>query len=136
MKDLTEYIPLQLSFDGAGREVEVIDTTQLDADTFKIEETPVFTEKVVYGDVIRVKWRHDVAIYVETVKKSKYNRYNWLLSKEVIHSLELKLLKNKIKEWKGRSEQVFGGIFIVNMPINSAIDIQREVQQVIQSVSK
>ncbi|CAM4013060.1 DUF4265 domain-containing protein [Paenibacillus alkaliterrae] len=136
MKDFQDYMQLHLCFDGTGNEVEVIDVTQLDDITFKIEENPVFTEKVSYGDIIKVRWMKDVALYIETIKKSKFTRYNWLLSKEVIHSLELKILKNKIREWKGKSEQVFGGIFIVNLPANSSIDIHDEVQKVIQTVQK
>lgn len=136
MKDLQDYIPLQLSFDGSGREIEIIDVSHLGKDTFQIEENPVFTEQIAYGDVIRVRWMDDVAIYIETVKKSQYTRFNWLLSKEVIYSMELRMLKNKIEEWRGKSEQVFGGIFIVNMPSHSFVDIQEEVQKVIQAVHK
>ena len=136
MKDLQDYIPLQLSFDGTGREIEIIDVSHLGKDTFQIEENPVFTEQIAYGDIIRVRWMDDVAIYIETVKKSKYTRYNWLLSKEVIYSIELRMLKNNILEWSGKSEQVFGGIFIVNMPSHSTVDIHEEVQKVIQAVHK
>ncbi|MCA0757441.1 DUF4265 domain-containing protein [Paenibacillus sp. N4] len=136
MKDLQDYIPLQLSFDGTGREIEIIDVSHLGKDTFQIEENPVFTEQIAYGDIIRVRWMDDVAIYIETVKKSEYTRYNWLLSKEVIYSIELRMLKNKILEWSGKSEQVFGGIFIVNMPTQSTVDIHEEVQKVIQAVHK
>ncbi|MBD2867727.1 DUF4265 domain-containing protein [Paenibacillus arenilitoris] len=136
MKDLRDYMELHLCFDNEGREVEVLDVTQLEDNVFKIEENPVFTEKVSYGDVIKVRRMNDIAFYIDTVKKSKYKRYNWLLSREVVHSLELKQLKNKIGEWKGKSEQVFGGIFIVNLPANSPIDIHAEVQRVIDAAQK
>ncbi|WP_424767159.1 hypothetical protein [Paenibacillus sp. sgz302251] len=136
MKDINDYIQLHLSFDTAGNEIEVLDVTQLDENTYKIEENPVFTEKVTFGDVIKVKPMKDIAIYIETIKKSNFKRYNWLLSKEVIYSLELKILKNKILDWNGKSEQVFGGIFIVNLPDHSSINIHDEVQKVIKTVQK
>ncbi|RCW42136.1 DUF4265 domain-containing protein [Paenibacillus prosopidis] len=136
MSSIQDFIQLHLCFDGAGLEVEVLDVTQLDEDIYKIEENPVFTEKVSFGDVIKVNTIRDVSIYIETVKKSEFTRFNWLLSKEVVHSLELKLLKNKIRDWQGKSEQVFGGIFIVNLPANTEIDIHKEVQKVIKTVQK
>ena len=127
---------MHLCFDGAGREVEVLDVVQVDEDIYRIEENPVFTEKVSFGDVIRVKAANDVSMYIETIEKSKFTRHNWLLSKEVIYSLELKILKNKIRDWEGKSQQVFGGIFIVNLPANTNVDINDEVQRVINTVHK
>ncbi|WP_138752714.1 DUF4265 domain-containing protein [Paenibacillus sinopodophylli] len=136
MSRIQDFIPLHLSFDGAGQEVEVLDVIQLDKDIYRIEENPVFTENVAFGDVIRVKTLQDVSIYIETIEKSTFTRHNWLLSKEVIYSLELKLLKNKIRDWQGKSQQVFGGIFIVNLPAHTEVDINEEVQRVIRTVQK
>ncbi|WP_141503904.1 DUF4265 domain-containing protein [Paenibacillus luteus] len=136
MDHIQDFIPLHLCFDGAGREVEVLDVVQLDEDIYRIEENPVFTENVAYGDVIRVKAIKDASMYIETIEKSTFTRHNWLLSKEVIFSLELKMLKNKIRDWKGKSQQVFGGIFIVNLPANVEVDINDEVQRVIDIVQK
>ncbi|MDQ8736042.1 DUF4265 domain-containing protein [Paenibacillus sp. LHD-38] len=136
MSSIRDFIPLHLCFDGAGREVEVLDVVQLDEDLYRIEENPVFTENVAFGDVIRVKTLEDVSIYIETIEKSTFSRHNWLLSKEVIYSLELKMLKNKIRDWQGKSQQVFGGIFIVNLPAHTEIDINDEVQKVIRMVQK
>ncbi|WP_169086417.1 DUF4265 domain-containing protein [Paenibacillus sp. PL91] len=136
MKSIQDFIPLHLCFDGVGREVEVLDVIQVDDNIYRVEENPVFTEKVAFGDVIRVKTTNDVSIYIETIEKSKFTRHNWLLSKEVIYSLELKILKNKIRDWEGKSQQVFGGIFIVNLPANTNVDINGEVQRVIKMVQK
>ncbi|CAM4482727.1 hypothetical protein FHS16_005005 [Paenibacillus endophyticus] len=136
MSSIQDFIPLHLSFDGAGQEVEVLDVIQLDKDIYRIEENPVFTENVAFGDVIRVKTLEDVSIYIETIEKSTFTRHNWLLSKEVIYSLELKVLKNKIRDWQGKSQQVFGGIFIVNLPAHTEVDINEEVQKVIRTVQK
>ncbi|MGO4543545.1 hypothetical protein AB4Z29_01920 [Paenibacillus sp. 2TAB23] len=136
MSSIQDFIPLHLSFDGAGQEVEVLDVIQLDTDIYRIEENPVFTENVAFGDVIRVKTLEDVSIYIETIEKSTFTRHNWLLSKEVIYSLELKVLKNKIRDWQGKSQQVFGGIFIVNLPAHTEVDINEEVQKVIRTVQK
>jgi hypothetical protein len=136
VKSIQDFIPLHLCFDGVGREVEVLDVIQVDDDIYRVEENPVFTEKVAFGDIIRVKTTNDISIYIETIEKSKFTRHNWLLSKEVIYSLELKILKNKIREWEGKSQQVFGGIFIVNLPSNTKVDINGEVQKVIKMVQK
>ncbi|HTG70746.1 MAG TPA: DUF4265 domain-containing protein [Candidatus Udaeobacter sp.] len=136
MKSIQDFIELHLCFDGVGREVEVLDVIQLDDDIYRIEENPVFTENVAFGDVIRVKPSNDVSLYIETIEKSRFTRHNWLLSKEVIYSVELKILKNKIRNWQGKSQQVFGGIFIVNLPADTAVDINDEVQKVIATVQK
>lgn len=136
MKSIQDFIALHLCFDGVGREVEVLDVIQLDVDIYRIEENPVFTENVAFGDVIRVKALKDVSLYIETIEKSMFTRHNWLLSKEVIYSLELKVLKNKIRGWQGKSQQVFGGIFIVNLPVHTQVDINDEVQKVIRMAQK
>jgi len=136
VKSIQDFIELHLCFDGVGREVEVLDVIQLDDDIYRIEENPVFTENVAFGDVIRVKPSNDVSLYIETIEKSRFTRHNWLLSKEVIYSVELKILKNKIRNWQGKSQQVFGGIFIVNLPADTAVDINDEVQKVIATVQK
>lgn len=136
MKSIQDFIELHLCFDGVGREVEVLDVIQLDDDIYRIEENPVFTENVAFGDVIRVKPSNDVSLYIETIEKSRFTRHNWLLSKEVIYSVELKILKNKIRNWQGKSQQVFGGIFIVNLPADTEVDINNEVQKVIETVQK
>ncbi|WP_419871872.1 DUF4265 domain-containing protein [Candidatus Pristimantibacillus sp. PTI5] len=136
MSSIQDFIPLHLCFDGLGQEVEVLDVIQLDEDLYRIEENPVFTENVAFGDVIRVKTIEDVSMYIETIEKSTFTRHNWLLSREVIYSLELKMLKNKIRDWQGKSQQVFGGIFIVNLPAHTEIDINDEVQKVIRMVQK
>lgn len=114
----------------------MLDVLFVDEDVYEIAETPVFTEKVTFGDVIKVKKERDVFKYIDTIEKSRFKRHNWLLSKQVIYSLELKILKNKIKEWNGKAEQVFGGIFIVNLPTDTEIDINSEVQKVIRMVEK
>lgn len=136
MNNIQDFIPLHLCFDGVGREVEVLDVVQIAEDIYRIEENPVFTENVAYGDVIRVKALKDASLYIETIEKSQFSRHNWLLSKEVIYSLELKVLKNKIRDCGGKSQQVFGGILIVNLPANAGIDINEEVQRVINAVQK
>ncbi|NIK76275.1 hypothetical protein FHS15_001382 [Paenibacillus castaneae] len=136
MSNIQDFIKLHLYFDGTGQEVEVLDVLFVDEDVYEIAETPVFTEKVTFGDVIKVKKERDVFKYIDTIEKSKFKRHNWLLSKQVIYSLELKILKNKIKEWNGKAEQVFGGIFIVNLPTDTEIDINSEVQKVIRMVEK
>jgi len=136
VRSIQDFIPLHLCFDGVGQEVEILDVVQLGDDLYRIEENPVFTENVAFGDVIRVKSYKDVSMYIETIEKSTFTRHNWLLSKEVIYSLELKLLKNKIRECQGKSQQVFGGIFIVNLPAHTEIDINNEVQKVIKAVEK
>lgn len=127
---------LQICFDGIGREIEILDATQIKDNIYRIDENPVFTELVSFGDIIKVKQDKEIFHYVETVYKSNYIRHSWLLSEKVSRSNELEQFKIQIAGLHGKWEQIFGGIFVVNIPNGINFDVKRELQNIINKAER
>jgi hypothetical protein len=125
-------IGLHICFNELGREIEVLDVTFLDKDTYRIEETPIFNPGVTLGDVIRVKEERGIYYYVETVEKSNLDRYAWLLSKETVSSMEIAAFKQRILEIHGKWELIFGGFLVIHIPKDAAMDVDEEMNRIIE----
>lgn len=128
---MPDTVGLHICFDELGREIEVLDVTPVAADKYRIEETPIFNPGIALGDIIRVKEKQGISYYVETVQKSAYRRYAWLLSKEAASSREIGDFKQFIKETGGKWEQIFGGLFVIHMPKNTAVDAEAEMSRIL-----
>ncbi|MBB3068106.1 hypothetical protein FHS14_001082 [Paenibacillus baekrokdamisoli] len=125
-------IPMQLCFDGMGREIEILDVTQIDVDTVRMEENPIFTDRVSFGDIIKVREDKDTYHYIETLKKSKLARYTWLLTKEASESQALMELKNQVMRMNGNFQQVFGGLVIINVPVDSEFNVEEAINNIVE----
>lgn len=125
-------VGLHICFDEQGREIEILDVTPVAQDKYRIEETPIFNPGIALGDIIRVKEKQGIAYYVETVQKSGYQRYAWLLSKEAAGSQEIQEFKQRVREHEGRCEQIFGGLLVIHLPKHSAVDAEAEMGQIIK----
>ncbi|ETT63558.1 hypothetical protein C173_24722 [Paenibacillus sp. FSL R7-277] len=125
-------VGLHICFDEQGREIEVLDVTRVDKDIYRIEETPIFNPGIALGDIIRVSEREGIAYYVETVKKSGLVRYAWLLSKEAAASGEIRSFTERVTEYGGRWEQIFGGLLVIYLPKHSLVDAELEMSQIIE----
>ncbi len=132
MKPIKEILQLHLCFDEIGREIEVLDVSLIDKETLIIEENPIFNEQVSYGDIIRVKQEKEIFYYIETIQKSDLIRHSWLLSKDISESEEIEELKERINKSEGRCEQVFGGLLVVNIPKDSKINVDEEINKIIK----
>ncbi|MFC5652334.1 DUF4265 domain-containing protein [Paenibacillus solisilvae] len=127
-------VQLHLCFDGAGREIEVLDVKRMSKDTVKIMENPIFSDVVSYGDIIRVREDKDIYYYQEMVRKSDLVRHSWLLSKEATESQEIEEFKNQIIKMNGNWEQVFGGFLIVNIPADRKIGLDDSIRSIIEKL--
>ncbi|MFC4811662.1 hypothetical protein [Paenibacillus sp. GCM10023250] len=125
---------LQLCFDADGREIEVLDVSVIDPDTVTIEENPIFSERVSFGDRIRVRRVGDVYYYIETLRKSELVRRSWLLSRRVSRSAELSAAKARIAEAGGNWEQVFGGLLVINVPQAIERGIAADIETIIADI--
>lgn len=125
-------VGLHICFDEQGREIEVLDVTRVDKDTYRIEETPIFNPGIALGDIIRVSEREGIAYYIETVKKSGLVRYAWLLSKEAAASSEIRSFTERVTEHGGRWEQIFGGLLVIYLPKHSLVDAELEMSRIIE----
>lgn len=123
---------LHICFDPAGREIEILDVTPVGKDKYRIEETPIFNPSVTMGDIIRVKEELGIYYYQETVQKSHFKRYAWLLSKEAVDSAAISAFKQRITENDGKCEQIFGGLLVIHMPKNTLIDVDGEMNRIIE----
>ncbi|BBI34264.1 DUF4265 domain-containing protein [Cohnella abietis] len=124
-----QQLPIRFTEDS--REIEVIDVIQVGDSLYRIEENPIFTELVAFGDTILVREEPDTYVYLETVRTSDYNRFSWLLSKEATDSQQLDAVKSRITALHGRWEHVFGGVFIVNIPKDAPYEIHDEMNRII-----
>jgi hypothetical protein len=129
---MPEPVGLHICFDELGREIEILDVTPVSRDKYRIEETPIFNPGIALGDIIRVKEKQGISYYVETVEKSGFRRYAWLLSKEAVSSKEIREMKQRIKDSGGRTEQIFGGLLVIHMPHNSGFDVEGEMARIIE----
>lgn len=128
---MPEPLGLHICFDELGREIEILDVTPMDKDKYRIEETPIFNPGITMGDIVRVKEDEGIYYYQETVQKSPFKRYAWLLSKEAVHSPELAAYKQRILKSGGKWEQIFGGLLVIHIPKDTMINIEVEMNRII-----
>lgn len=136
MEPIKEIHPLQLCFDKERREIEVLDVVIMDTDTLLIEENPIFSEQVSFGDIIKVRQEEEVYYYIETLRKSELIRHSWLLSQEISDSAELVVIKDRINDIKGRTEQVFGGLLVINISLEHESEIVDEINKLIKKFDR
>lgn len=123
---------LHICFDAEGREIEILDVTPVGKDKYRIDETPIFNPGITMGDIIRVKEEKGIYYYQETVQKSHFKRYAWLLSKEAVNSSEIAAFKQRILENEGKYEQIFGGLFVIHIPKSTLMNIDQEMNWIIE----
>lgn len=133
---MPESTELHICFDEQGRDIEILDVTSVDRDKYRIEETPIFNPGVTMGDIIRVKEEQGVYYYLETVQKSHFKRYAWLLSREAVNSVDIAAFKERITRNDGKWEQIFGGLFIIHIPKDTVINVEEEMNRVIERFEK
>ncbi|WP_341281651.1 DUF4265 domain-containing protein [Paenibacillus sp. FSL H8-0537] len=119
-------VELGISFHSSGQEIEMLKVTPIDDQRYRIEENPLFTEMVSFGDIVKLEQQGNIYFYKETVRKSRLRRYSWLLSQDVASSEELAAFKNRVADSGGNWETIFGGMLIINVP--SHIDFDPDVE--------
>lgn len=129
---MLESSGLHICFDAEGREIEILDVTSVGEDKYRIDETPIFNPGITMGDIIRVREEDGIYYYQETVQKSPFKRYAWLLSKEAVESSDIVAFKQRILENDGKCEQIFGGLLVINIPKHTLLDVDGEMNQIIK----
>ncbi|MGG4141674.1 DUF4265 domain-containing protein [Paenibacillus algorifonticola] len=127
-------VELGISFHSSGQEIEMLKVTPIDDQRYRIEENPLFTEMVSFGDIVKLEQQGNIYFYKETVRKSRLRRYSWLLSQEVASSEELAAFKNRVADSGGNWETIFGGMLIINVPSHIDFDPDVEINNI--TVSK
>ncbi|WP_150275877.1 DUF4265 domain-containing protein [Paenibacillus tepidiphilus] len=129
---MPEIMGLQFCFDEHGREIEILDVTPVARNEYRIEETPLFHPGLSLGDIIRVKEKQGILHYIETVHKSRYRKYAWLLSQEAAESREIKDFIRRVAGQQGRWERIFSGVLIVHLPAAANLDAEGEMAAILQ----
>lgn len=129
---MPDKVGLHICFDELGREIEILDVTPVARGKYRIEETPIFNPCIALGDIIRVEEKQGIAYYVETVQKSGYARYAWLLSKEAAGSREILEFKHRITTYEGKWEQIFGGLLVIHISRYSEVDVEAEMALILE----
>ncbi|KQO01239.1 DUF4265 domain-containing protein [Paenibacillus sp. Leaf72] len=127
-------VELGISFHSSGQEIEMLKVTPIDDQRYRIEENPLFTEMVSFGDIVKLEQQGNIYFYKETVRKSRLRRYSWLLSQDVASSEELADFKNRVADSGGNWETIFGGMLIINVPSHIDFDPDVEINNI--TVSK
>ncbi|ANY65105.1 hypothetical protein BBD42_00385 [Paenibacillus sp. BIHB 4019] len=127
-------VELGISFHSSGQEIEMLKVTPIDDQRYRIEENPLFTEMVSFGDIVKLEQQGNIYFYKETVRKSRLRRYSWLLSQDVASSEELAAFKNRVADSGGNWETIFGGMLIINVPSHIDFDPDVEINNI--TVSK
>ncbi|WP_338555160.1 DUF4265 domain-containing protein [Paenibacillus sp. KS-LC4] len=123
-------VELGISFHSSGQEIEMLKVTPIDDQRYRIEENPLFTEMVSFGDIVKLEQQGNIYFYKETVRKSRLRRYSWLLSQDVASSEELAAFKNRVADSGGNWETIFGGMLIINVPSHIDFDPEAEINNI------
>lgn len=124
-------LELHICFDERGSEIEVLDVTQVERDTYRIEETPIFNPGIFVGDIIRVKEEQGVHYYQETVRKSTLKRHAWLLTEQAAYSPIVAAFRQRVNEAGGSWEQIFGGLIVIHIPVPSSLNVEEEMGRIL-----
>ena len=90
--------------------------SQVGADLFRLEESS-FLGEGYYHDVIRALVRSDGALDVqEIVSRSGLTTLEWILSKDVIESTELRSVLDWVMNIGGGWERAFSGVLLLHLP--------------------
>lgn len=127
----------QISFDG-GKSFEALILTQLNADEFRLEETPLLSETILsFGDVIRTeKHENGGLIFRQIISKAKYQTYHHLVSQQLLGAPEFKVLCESILQLDGMWELALGGVFIVHIPNDIDFDVSVEIEKISQNINR
>lgn len=115
---------------------ETLYVTPLGENLYRLEETPVLVEQEIYlGDIIEAEVRDDgVLRFRRLVVASPWHHWSWFLAQIVIESSDFDGFTAMIEEQGGKWERIFGGLFIVHLPPESALDPEAELQKVVDTV--
>lgn len=104
---------------------ETVYAEQIDVDTFRLVENPIFSCHIKYGSTVKVEKQENGDLIVsKLVRASDYHSRRFLLS-----SLQAQRYKgdigDKILEAGGFWEIAMGGFVFINIPRNSTLNLDQ-----------
>ena len=108
-----------------------VDAERVGQDKFRLMSNSLCSEDLSYGTLIRADYRpgsKDVYDFVSVIESSSYTQQ--------VYGLNYGLQEDKLREIGemitsagGYWEVVFGGIAYVNLPMNSTLDVEKEIKK-------
>lgn len=111
------------------------DVIKVDTHNFKLVSNDPFVEKLSFGTIIEVEpemHEREVYKFKRIVSESEYKSESLFLPSE-LNETELRIVGNLIVKEGGYWEVVFGGIGIVNLPLDSKLDVTKELNKLIEA---
>jgi hypothetical protein len=96
---------------------------ELDPLLFFFSDDEELTDLPAYRDIIEAEEIGPTALkFVRVVERARFNRFEFLVSKEFAESAKMTAIASTIRQHNGYSERVMGGIFIVYLPEQADYD--------------
>lgn len=127
MNNKTE-INIEFPFDSGGSVSGCVSVTPLGDDLYKLEETPL-VDYAAFGDVIEVEEiDNGCFVFKRIAEKSKYKCHELVLAKSLIESENFEKIVKRVEKEGGQWEIIFGGMVLINLPLDSCFDVAQEIQ--------
>ena len=97
---------------------------------YRLEDAPLLTESVLYGDIIEAEPQADGSLFFTRVlKPSGMRHYDYVLPRSVYESEGFEKLLVRIDEEGGHWTQAFGGVLLVSLPPEAVLDPWGEIEK-------
>jgi hypothetical protein len=105
---------------------ETVAGEQIDSDTFKLIENPVFNCRINYGTIVKaIQDLSGELVMSKIIRASDFRTRQFMLSASLIE-IQLKTqIGQPILDAGGMWEVVFGGITFIHLPKNSTFDLDK-----------
>jgi hypothetical protein len=128
---MDDTLEINVIFEADGTTLNNMRLTRVDHNLYSIEETPIFLDCVSYKDIIEADLQPDASLmFRRVVKKSEWQRYDFILKKEFIDSEGFRSLLDRVTEAEGHWEIVLGGCVIIHLPPGCELDPYQETEDI------
>jgi hypothetical protein len=104
--------------------------SSLGENRYRLEEAPLLTESVFYGDIVEAEKQADGSLlFTQVFERSGMKNYDYILPRSSFESAEFERLLERIDEAGGHWTQAFGGVLLVSMPPKSELNVSEEVEK-------
>jgi hypothetical protein len=103
--------------------------SSLSKNRYRLEEAPLLTESVFYGDIIEAERQSDGSLlFTQVLERSGMWHYEYILPRSIFESDGFKKLLDRIVEAGGHWTQTFGGVLLVSLPKESELNMAQEIE--------
>ena len=123
-----ERVDVDVTYQGVSLHILV---TPIGENMYRLEESILLAdEELECGDIISGTIEAGRLTISARIRKTPLVRYEFLLSKAIVGSKDLDVLKDQIIEYGGMWEQIAGGMFVVHLPKDCMLDVENELGRI------